>query len=139
MRGLALPRAAASLALAGNILLGFTAACVARTRTREPGAAADSAVVLVLIAPSLAPQVARWVHTFPAPDAGGPSPDPVWWTVLTVRAVAIASRPAAEGSPGGGLKSQSLDVRLCRTRPGIHGTYRAPHSARRQDDQPSQL
>jgi hypothetical protein len=50
---------AASLALAGNILLGFTAACVARTRTGEPGAAAGSAVVLVLMAPSLVPQVAR--------------------------------------------------------------------------------
>jgi hypothetical protein len=89
LRGQALPWAAAGLALAGNVLLGFAVACVARTRTGEPGAAAGTAVVLVLMTPSLVPQVARWVRTFPAPGAGGPSSDPVWWTVLTVCAVAI--------------------------------------------------
>jgi hypothetical protein len=90
IRGLALPWAAAGLALAGNVLLGFAAACVARTRTGEPGAAAGAAVVLVLMAPSLVPQVARWVRTFPAPGVGGPSSDPLWWTVLAVCVVAIA-------------------------------------------------
>ena len=90
MRGLALPWAAAGLALAGNVLLGFAAACVVRTRTGEPGAAAGTAVVLVLMAPSLVPQVARWVRTFPAPGAGGPSSDTVWWIVLAVCVVAIA-------------------------------------------------
>jgi len=65
VRGLALPWAAAGLALAGNVLLGFAAACVVRTRTGEPGAAAGAAVVLVLMTPSLVPQVARWVRTFP--------------------------------------------------------------------------
>ena len=89
LRGLTLPWAAVSLALAGNVLLGFAAACVARTRTGEPGAAAGAAVVLVLMAPGLVPRVARWVRTFPAPGAGGPS-DHVWWTVLAVCAVAIA-------------------------------------------------
>jgi len=90
IHGLALPWPAASLALAGNVLFGFAAACVARTRTGEPGATAGTAVVLVLMAPSLVPPVARWVRTFPAPGAGGPSPDHVWWTVLAVCAVAIA-------------------------------------------------
>ncbi len=90
IRGLTLPWAAAGLALAGNVLLGFAAACVARTRTGEPGAAAGAAVVLVLMAPGLVPQVARWVRTFPASGAGGPSSDHVWWTVLAVCAVAIA-------------------------------------------------
>jgi hypothetical protein len=90
LRGLALPWAAAGLALAGNILLGFAVACVARTRTGEPGPVVGTAVVLVLMAPALVPQVARWVRTFPAPGAAGPSPDPVWWTVLAVCAVAIA-------------------------------------------------
>jgi hypothetical protein len=90
LRGQALPWASAGLALAGNVLLGFAVACVARTRTGEPGPAAGTAVVLVLMAPSLVPQVARWVRTFPAPGAGGPSPDTVWWTVLTVCAVTIA-------------------------------------------------
>jgi hypothetical protein len=99
LRGLALPWAAAGLALAGNVLLGFAAACVARTRTGEPGAAAGTAVVLVLMAPSLVPQVARWVRTFPAPGADGPSSDPVWWTVLAVCAVAIAISVRGRGLP----------------------------------------
>ena len=71
-------------------VLGFAVACVVRTRTGEPGPVAGTAVVLVLMAPSLVPQVARWVRTFPAPGAGGLSPDTVWWTVLAVCAVAIA-------------------------------------------------
>jgi hypothetical protein len=90
MRGLALPWTGAGLALAGNVLLGFAAACVLRTRTGEPGAATGTAIVLVLMAPSLLPQVARWVRTFPAPGAGGPSSDHVWWIVLAVCVVAIA-------------------------------------------------
>ena len=90
VRGLSLPWAATGLALAGNVLLGFAAACVGRTRTGEPGATAAAAVVLVLMAPSLVPQVARWVRTFPAPDAGGPSSDHVWWIVLAVCVAAIA-------------------------------------------------
>jgi hypothetical protein len=99
MRGLALPWPGAGLALAGNVLLGFTAACVARTRTGEPGAAAGAAVVLVLMTPSLVPQVARWIRTFPAPGAGGPSPDSVWWTVLAVCAVAIAISVGGRSMP----------------------------------------
>ena len=90
MRGLALPWAAAGLALAGNVVLGFAVACVVRTRTGEPGAAAGTAVVLLLLAPSLVPEVTRWVRTFPAPGAGGPSADPVWWIALAVCVVAIA-------------------------------------------------
>jgi hypothetical protein len=90
MRGLVLPWAAAGLALAGNVLLGFAAACVARTRTGEPGAAAGTAVVLALMTPALVPHVARWIRTFPAPGGGGPSSDTVWWTVLAVCVMAIA-------------------------------------------------
>jgi hypothetical protein len=90
MRGLALPWAAAGLALAGNVLLGFAVACVIRTRTGEPGPAAATAVVLVLMTPSFVPQIARWLHTFPAPGPGEPSSDPVWWIVLAGCAVAIA-------------------------------------------------
>jgi hypothetical protein len=90
MRGLALPWPATGLALAGNILLGFAAACVARTRTGEPGAAAGTAIVLVLMTPALVPQVARWVRTFPAPGATGPSSDPMWWIVLAASVAAIA-------------------------------------------------
>ena len=75
LRGQALPWAGAGLALAGNVLAGFAVACVLRTRTGEPGPAAGTAVVLVLMAPTLVPHVARWVRTFPAPGAGGPSSD----------------------------------------------------------------
>ena len=103
LRGQALPWAAIGLALAGNVLLGFAVACVLRTRTGEPGPVAGTAVVLVLMAPSLVPQVARWVRTFPASGAGGLSSDPVWWTVLAVCASSLSPfRPVADG-PGGGL------------------------------------
>ena len=54
--GLALPWASAGLTLAGDGLLGFAAVCAVRTRTGEPGAAAGTAVVPVLLAPSLMPQ-----------------------------------------------------------------------------------
>lgn len=90
IHGLTLPWAAVGLALAGNVLLGFAAACVARTQTGEPGATIGTAVVLVLMAPALVPQAARWVRTFPAPGPDGPSSGPVWWTVLAMCVVAIA-------------------------------------------------
>jgi hypothetical protein len=89
MRGLALPWASAGLALLGNVLFGFAAACVVRTRTGEPGAAASATVVLILMAPSLLPQVARRVSTFPA-SGGGLSSNTVWWTILAVCVAAIA-------------------------------------------------
>jgi hypothetical protein len=112
IRGQALPWAAIGLALAGNVLFGFAVACVLRTRTGEPGAAAGTAVVLVLMAPSVVPQVARWVRTFPAPGAGGLSSNTVWWTVLAVCAVAIAasvdgyriSGPRRRAWPGSGTR-----------------------------------
>ena len=99
MHGLALPWAAAGLALVGNVVLGFAVACVVRTRTGEPGAAVGAAVVLVLMAPSLVPQIAHWVRTFPAPGVGGPSSDAVWWIVLAGCAVAIAISAGGQGLP----------------------------------------
>jgi hypothetical protein len=99
LRGQALPWAAAGLALVGNVLLGFAAACVFRTRTGEPGAVAGTAVVLVLMAPSLVPQVARWVRTFPAPGGSGPSSNTVWWTVLAACVVAIAVSVGSRNLP----------------------------------------
>ena len=99
LRGQALPWAATGLALAGNVLFGFAVACVVRTRTGEPGAVAGTAVVLVLMAPTLVPQVARWVRMFPAPGAGGLSSDAVWWTVLAVCVVAIAVSAGGRSLP----------------------------------------
>jgi hypothetical protein len=51
------------------------------------------------MAPALVPHVARWVRTFPAPGAGGPSSDTLWWTVLTVCVVAIAVSVGGRGLP----------------------------------------
>ena len=102
IRGLALPWAATGLALAGNVLFGFAVACVARTRTGEPGPVAGTAVVLalmVLMAPSLVPHVTRWVRTFPSPGAGGPSSDTVWWTVLAACVAAIAISVSGRSLP----------------------------------------
>ena len=102
IRGLALPWAATGLALAGNVLFGFAVACVARTRTGEPGPVAGTAVVLalmVLMAPSLVPHVARWVRTFPSPGADGPSSDTVWWTVLAACVAAIAISVSGRSLP----------------------------------------
>jgi hypothetical protein len=89
-RGLALPWAATGLALAGNVMLGFAGACVARTRTGEPGAAVSGAVALILMAPTLLPFVARRVSTFPASDGSGLSSNTVWWTVLATCIAAVA-------------------------------------------------
>src|SRR5262245_21843877 len=54
-RGLPLPWGSTALALTGNVLLGFAAACVGRGRTGEPGAATAAAVVLILILPGILP------------------------------------------------------------------------------------
>ncbi len=90
MRGLALPWAATGLALAGNVVLGFAVACVVRTHTGEPGAAASATVVLILMAPTLLPAVARRVSTFPTSGRDGLSSNTVWWTVLAVSVAAVA-------------------------------------------------
>jgi hypothetical protein len=90
-RGLALPWAAAGLALAGNVLLGFAVAAVGRTRTGEPGAAASAAVVLILILPGTVPLVSHWVRTFPASGGDGLPPDTVWWTVLALSVATVAA------------------------------------------------
>jgi hypothetical protein len=89
-RGVTLPWASIGLALVGNVALGFAAACALRTRTGEPGATAGTAVILAIMAPSLVPQVARRVHTFPAPGQHEPSSDHLWWTVLALCTVTIA-------------------------------------------------
>jgi hypothetical protein len=90
-RGLALPWAATGLALGGNVVLGFTVACLTRTRTGEPGAVASAAVALILMAPTLVPAVARRVSTFPTSGGAGLSSNTVWWTVLAMCIAAVAA------------------------------------------------
>jgi hypothetical protein len=102
--GLALPWPATGLALGGNVMLGFAVACVARTRTGEPGAPASVAAVLILMAPSLLPSVARRVSTFPTSGGNGLSSNTVWWTVLAVCIAAVVvsvnGRPLPRWLPG---------------------------------------
>ena len=77
-----------------------TARTIHHTRSEDgPPAPAGAAVVLVLMTPSLVPQAARWVRTFPAPGAGGPTSDPLWWSVLAVCVVAIAISVGGRGLP----------------------------------------
>ncbi len=71
-------------------MLGFAVACVARTRTGEPGAPVSAAVALILMAPTLLPLVARRVSTFPTSGGVGLSSNTVWWTVLAVCMAAVA-------------------------------------------------
>ena len=107
LRGLALPWAATGLALAGNVVLGFAVACVARTRTGEPGPPASAAVVLILMAPTLLPFVARRVSTFPASDGDGLSSSTVWWTVL---AVCVGGRRPVDRRPVPGPPTSRFEV-----------------------------
>jgi hypothetical protein len=93
---------AVSLVLAGNVLLGFTVACVARRWVGEPGPQAAFGVVAVLVVPGLVPPLSRWIHTFPA-AARYPHGLPVtvwWWAVVGVCAAAIAV--ALTGPPARG-------------------------------------
>ena len=65
-------------------------------------AAAGTAVVLVLIASSLVPQVARWVRTFPPLARAGRHRTPFGGPSSRCACSLSPFRPVAEG-PGGGL------------------------------------
>ena len=90
---------AVTLTLAGNVLLGFAIACVARRRTGEPGPFAAAAVVAVLVVPGLLPSASRWVHTFPAatPDPHGLPATACWWIIGAGCAVAISGALISPG------------------------------------------
>jgi hypothetical protein len=90
LRGIDVPWAAVSLALVGGVVLGFTVACVARARAGEPGAAAATTVVLVLLIPGLLPFVPRWIHTFPSSVADSRSSERLWSIVIAVCVLAVS-------------------------------------------------
>jgi hypothetical protein len=96
LRAIALSWPAVGLALAGNVLLGFAIACVARRRVGEPGARASSAAAFILIAPGLLPPLARRIHTFPAtaPQPQGLSSTTCWWLIGCACITAIAASVA---------------------------------------------
>jgi hypothetical protein len=85
-----------SLALVGNLLLGFAIAGVARLRTGEPGVGASSAALFVLVVPVIYGPVARRVHTFPGSlrTSGGVSANTLWWLLgaLSLAVVVLAAR-----------------------------------------------
>jgi len=88
LRGLDLSWPAVVLALGGNVVLGFAAAAVGRTRSAEPGAAASAGVVLILVLPLLLPAVASRVRTFPVAD-GASSSNLLWWIALGLCVIAL--------------------------------------------------
>jgi hypothetical protein len=88
------PTSGMSVALIGNVLLGFTTASVARLRTGEPGVWASAAVVFLLVVPAMYVPVSSRVHTFPSTSSHGLSSN-TWWeiaTMTTLLIVAIAGR-----------------------------------------------
>jgi hypothetical protein len=80
-----------SLALVGNVLLGFAIAGVARLRTGEPGVGASSAALFVLVVPVIYEPVARRVHTFPGSlrTSGGVSANTLWWLLGALSLVVV--------------------------------------------------
>ena len=88
-----LPWPAVGLALAGNVLLGFAIACVARQYLGEPGTLASAAAAFVLIVPGFLPPLARWIHIFPVtgPHPRGLSSTAFWWIAGCLCLAAIAA------------------------------------------------
>jgi hypothetical protein len=93
LRAVTLPWPAVGLALAGNVLLGFAIACVARRYIGEPGALASAAAAFVLIVPGFLPSLARWIHMFPVadPHPHGLSATAFWWLAGTACLATIAA------------------------------------------------
>jgi hypothetical protein len=116
-----------SLALVGNVLLGFAIAGVARLRTGEPGVGASSAALFVLVAPVMYGPVARRVHTFPGSlsTSGGVSASTLWWLVgaLSLVVVVLAARCDRVIHP----------IRLLRMRPRLRVPGRRPLRAETTD------
>jgi hypothetical protein len=112
-----------SLALVGNLLLGFAIAGVARLRTGEPGVVASSAALFVLVVPVIFGPVARRVHTFPGSvsTSGGVSANTLWWLVgaVSLVVVVLAARCDRVIHP----------IRLPRLRPRLRLPGRRPRRA----------
>lgn len=89
LRGADLPWAAVGLALLGYVLVGFTAACLARTRTGEPGAIAGTVIVLALTTAGVVPRLPDWLRTFPTSGGQAVSTAVLWSTALAVCTVLI--------------------------------------------------
>jgi hypothetical protein len=87
LRGADVPATGMTLALVGNVLLGFAVAVagLARVRLGEPGVGASTATAFLLIAPTFGPPGWR-INTLPS--------DSLWWTVsaISLLLVAVAAR-----------------------------------------------
>lgn len=99
-----LPRSATGLALIGTVMLGFSLACVARTRTGEPGAIASVAVGALVMTPALVPRLPSWLRTFPSAESPTQPSNTLWSIALVVCACLIAGsltdRSVRRGRPG---------------------------------------
>jgi hypothetical protein len=93
LRGDVAPVPDVTVALAGNLLLGFAIASVLRRSVGEPGAVASVIVILVVIAPALCHSLQHWIQTFPAGSstARGLPSDAVWSIVAALSVVAICA------------------------------------------------
>lgn len=85
-----LPWGATGLALVGAVVLGFAVACLARTRTGEPGPVASAVVVALMLAPTLVPWVPAWLRTSPVPDSRSQPSNALWAVALVACAALIA-------------------------------------------------
>jgi hypothetical protein len=86
--GLSAP--AMSLAVLGNLLLGFAVAVAARRRTGEPGPAAATALALVLVTLPRVSLLGQHVETFPTTVAEpGAVSSNVWWAAAGVTGIVV--------------------------------------------------
>lgn len=97
----ALSSGAMSLALVGNVLLGFAVATAARRSSGEPGALAAVGVALTLVSASVLAPVAQRVQFFPTgpPGPGRLSADALWWlaSAASITAIVVSTRRIAGG------------------------------------------
>ncbi len=89
-----------AVAVVGNVVLGFAAACAGRRASAEPGVlVATTITVTFVVAPLISP-IAQRVQFFPAsPDASISST--TWWTLVIVGgilAIALATGPSVRAA-----------------------------------------
>ena len=84
-----------AVAVVGNVVLGFAAACAARRRTAEPGILiATTITVAFVVAPLISP-IARRIQLFPA-SPNAPLSSTTWWTLVIVGGIltiAVSTHP----------------------------------------------
>lgn len=84
-----------AVAMIGNVLLGFAAACAARRSSAEPGILTATAITVTFVVAPLISPIARRIQLFPAsPNASVSST--TWWTLIIIGGiltVAVTTHP----------------------------------------------